>query len=200
MEGEDIGTVKENRNSLLVKKVKAGDMEAFEELVTMHKERAYKIAYQMTNSHADADDLSQEAFIKVYRSINSFDERSSFNTWLYRIVVNLSINHLKKEKRQKRFSIDRQIIIGIHQQSGLAAMAKASPRKALGTKELHDEFTKVVDSLPLAEKTVVVLAILQGVSHKEIAEIEDCPEKTISWRLFNARKKLRKKLQVYLRS
>ena len=199
MERKDIGSAEENQDGLLVKKVKAGDVEAFGELVSRYRTRIYHTAYQMTNNYADADDLSQEALIRAYHSIATFDERSNFYTWLYRIVVNLSIDHLRKEGRRKHVSLDEEIIIDT-QQSELLTGTKDSPGKALETKELHEELTKAIDSLPLAEKTVVVLAILQGLSYKEVAEIEDCPEKTISWRLFRARKRLRKKLQPYLRS
>jgi len=173
-------------------------MSAFEELVCQHKEKAYRTAYQMTGSHADADDLSQEAFIRVYRSMSTFDERASFSTYLYRIVINLSINHLKREGRHRHLPLNEDIIID-SRGSGLLVGEKDTPRKALLTKELHQETTKAIASLPLSEKTTAVLALLQGLSHKEIAEIAGCSEGTVSWRLFRARKRLRKKLASYLK-
>ena len=76
--------------------------------------------------------------------------------------------------------------------------AADGPRKALEARELHEELTRAIDSLPLTEKTAVVLVVLQGLSHKEVAEIEGCPEKTISWRVFRARNRLKRRLQRYL--
>ena len=77
------------QDMILVRRVKAGDIDAFGELVQKYKQRIYFIAYRMTNNHADADDLSQEAFIKAYEQISKFRERASFFTWLYRIIINV---------------------------------------------------------------------------------------------------------------
>ncbi len=198
MEGEDIESVGQNQDRLLIKRVKAGEIDAFEELVHKYKEKAYRTAYQMTNSHADADDLSQEAFIRVYQSISSFNEQASFSTYLYRIVINLSINHLKKEGRHRHLSLNEGIIID-NPHPGLLAGEKDTPREALLIQELHQEISKAIASLPLKERTATIFSLLQGLSHQEIAEIEGCSEGTISWRLFRARKRLRKKLQSYLK-
>jgi len=198
MEGGDIESAGQSQDKILIKRVKAGDMNAFEELVCKYKEKAYRTAYEMTNRHADADDLSQEAFIRAYRSMSSFNEQASFSTYLYRIVINLSINHLKKEGRHRHLSLNEEIIIDNHH-PGLSAGEKDTPREALLIKELHQEISTAISSLPLKERTATILSLLQGLSHQEIAEIEGCSEGTVSWRLFRARKRLRKKLQSYLK-
>ncbi len=198
MEGGDIESAGQSQDEILIKRVKAGDINAFEELVCKYKEKAYRTAYQMTNRHADADDLSQEAFIRAYRSMSSFNEQASFSTYLYRIVINLSINHLKKEGRHRHLSLNEEIIID-NPHPELSAGEKDTPREALLIKELHQEISKAIASLPLKERTVTIFSLLQGLSHQEIAEIEGCAEGTVSWRLFRARKRLRKKLQPYLK-
>lgn len=178
----------DSEDILLVKKVKKGDKDAFCRLVEKYKERVYFIAYRMTNSHADADDLSQDAFVKAYESMSCFRENSSFFTWLYRISINVTINHLNKIKRKKTLSpvaLDENIYI---------ADSSGSPDEAVQRRQLHEEITKAINSLPAKEKAVVELAILEGLPHKQIARILGCMEKTVSWRLFQARKKLKGKL------
>ncbi len=171
----------------LVKRVKAGDKDAFGKLVQKYKQQIYFVAYRMTNSHADADDISQEAFIKAYESIGSFKEKSSFSTWIYRIIVNMTINHLKKIGRKQTFALDENISIENN----------SDPGEIEEQRQLHEEITKAIGSLPLKQRMVVELAILEGLPHREIANILGCPEKTISWRLFQARKNLKEKL-VYI--
>lgn len=185
------------QDNILVKRAKQGDISAFEELVGMYRKRIYYTAYQMTNCHADADDLSQEAFIRAYGVLETFDEQSSFHTWIYRIVVNLSINYLKKKGRYQHFPFDEEIIID-KRMPGSSNKSEDDPEQALENKELHQEITSAIDSLNLKQKKAIIFSLLQGLTHKEIAEIEDCSEGTISWRIFQARKKLIAKLRPYL--
>lgn len=189
-EGQSVEKV---QDGVLVRKVKEGDRDAFGELVERYKQKIYFAAYRMTSSHSDADDLSQEAFIKAYESISNFREESSFSTWLYRIVVNMTINHLKKAGKMQTFTLDENISF---KDSDLANYPD-NPYKSAERHELHEEIMNAIESLSLEQKTVVVLAILQGLSHKEIGNILDCPEKTVSWRLFQARKTLTEKLATY---
>jgi len=194
MKSSEDQLVEKTEDGALVRKIKKGDKNAFGELVEKHKRRMYFAAYRMTNSHSDADDLSQQAFIKAYESIDNFREKSSFSTWLYRIVVNITINHLKKLRKRQTFTLDENILL---KDNDLTSCVD-NPRRIAEERELHEEITKAIESLPLEQKPVVVLAILEGLPHKEIAEILGCPEKTVSWRLFQARKKLRGKLAMYI--
>jgi len=173
----------------LIRRAKTGDKDAFGELVERYKERIYFIAYRMTSNHADADDLSQEAFIKAYKSLGSFMEKSSFFTWLYRITINVIINHLKKFGKNQPFELDENIFITDNSNS---------PEKIAQQKQLREEITKAINSLPIKQKAVVELALLEGLPHKQIAQILGCREKTVSWRLFQARKKLKEKLSLYI--
>ena len=176
--------MKTEQDMALVRRVKSGDRDAFGELVQKYKQQIYFVAYRMTNNHTDADDLSQEAFIKAYESIGNFQEKSSFSTWLYRIIMNMTINHLKKMGRRQIFTLDENISIE----------NTSNPGRILENRQLNEEITKAIDSLPLKQKAVVELALLEGLPHRQIAQILGCREKTVSWRLFQARNKLKEKL------
>ncbi len=140
--------MEKEQDMVLVRRVKMGDRNAFGELVQKYKQRIYFIAYRMTNNHTDADDLSQEAFIKAYESIGNFREKSSFSTWLYRIIMNMTINHLKKMGRKQVFTLDENISIE----------DTSNPGKIAENRQLHEEITKAIGSLPLKQKAVVELA------------------------------------------
>jgi RNA polymerase sigma-70 factor (ECF subfamily) len=178
------------QDSVLVEKTKQGDREAFGKLMEKYKHQVYFIAYRMTNSHADADDLSQEAFIKAYRAIGRFRQRASFSTWIYRIAVNTTINYLKKIKCNPIFELDENIFIENN--------PSTNPRKMAEDRELHEKITEAINSLPIKQKVVVELAILEGLPHKKVAKILGCPVNTVSWRLFHARKKIKEKLKLYV--
>lgn len=183
--------MKTEQDMVLIRKVKEGDKDAFGELVQRYKQQIYFVAYRMTNNHTDADDLSQEAFIKAYESIGNFREKSSFSTWLYRIIINMTINHLKKMGRRQIFTLDENILIKDNSYMN-------NPGKIAEQRELHEEITKAIGSLPLKQRAVVELALLEGLSHRQIAQILGCREKTVSWRLFQARTKLKEKLSLYV--
>ena len=178
----------------LVKRSKQGDAMAFAALVNKYKKRIYFTAYQMTHNHSDADDLSQEAFLRAYRAIKGFNERSSFYTWIYRIAVNVSINHLKKRSRYADVSFDERIAVESSADMRIAPTHADTPRELLRNKETEERITAAIDSLPVAQKTTIILVCMQDLSHKEAADILRCPEKTISWRLYQARIKLKEKL------
>ncbi len=181
-------------DSNLVRRSKQGDTMAFGELVNKYKKRIYFTAYHMTHNHSDADDLSQEAFLRAYRAINGFNEKSSFYTWIYRIVVNVSINYLKKKSRYADLPLDERIAVDSSADRGTAHTHVESPRQHLENKEAEEKITSAIDSLPLAQKTVIILVCLEHLSHKEAGEILHCPEKTISWRLYQARLRLKERL------
>lgn len=177
----------------LVDRFKKGEERAFDELVNKYEKRIYYLTYSLTNNHADALDLSQEAFIKAHRSIHSFRGRSSFYTWLYRITVNICLNHLKREARKKEVSFDERIEVA-------QVDWWSNPKKALENKELQEHLTKAIDSLPPQQKAVFTLRHLEGLSHKEIASISGCSIGNIKANLFLALQKLRDKLKGYVES
>ncbi len=180
-----------DEDALLVDRFKKGEEKAFNELVKKYMKRIYYLAYSLTNNHADALDLSQEAFIKAYRSIHRFRGRSSFYTWLYRITVNICLNHLKREARKKEVSFDERIEVA-------QVDWWINPKKALENKELQENLTKAIGSLPPQQKAVFTLRYLEGLPHKEIASILGCSIGNVKANLFQALQKLRNKLKGYV--
>ena len=183
----------------LVQRVQAGDVRAFDQLITKYRERLYAIIYNMTANREDTSDLTQEAFIKAFRSINSFKGDSSFFTWLYRIAVNASLTHLKRSRLRRFFSfdhLDEQI-----SQSELAEVLadRMQTDKPTLIKELQEKLNEALQRLSLTHRTVVVLFEIEGLSHQEIAQVMECSEGTVRSRLHYAKQQLQSYLQDYLR-
>ena len=176
---------------LLVDRFRKGEESAFTDLVNRYKKRIYYLAYSLTNNHADALDLSQEAFIRAYRSIPRFRGKSSFYTWLYRITVNLCLNHFKKKAKRKEVSFDERIEVA-------QVDWWSNPKKALENKELQEHLTKAINALSPRQKTVFTLRHLEGLSHKETASILGCSIGNVKANLFLALQKLRERLKGYV--
>lgn len=181
----------------LVGRARNGDLKAFEEIVEKYKKQIYAFVYNLTGNHADADDLSQETFLKAYSSLKNFKQKSALFTWLYRIALNTTLNHLKKESRVSRIPLERASG-KIH--NALRSPDYENPRENLSREELRQKIKDAIRSLPFHQRAIITLADLQGMSRKEIARIQRCPEGTVSWRLFRARRTLARKLKPYLKN
>ena len=151
--------------------------------------------YGMVRNAEDARDLTQEAFVKAFRNLKSFRLESSFYTWLYRIAMNLAIDHTRKQKRRETKEFDEQV--GTRNSEGdLSEIHRAeSPRKALERKQLMAAINDALQKLPEEQRQIVVLREVQGLSYREISEVMDIPEGTVMSRLYYARKKLQKLLE-----
>lgn len=177
-------------DSYLVEKCLEGDRSAFAAIVDRYKRQIYSITYSMTRNHADADDLSQDTFIKAYENLRKFKLGTNFRSWLCRIATNSCIDYLRRKKRSSEDGLDDQAELLPDQNPG--------PQENLESSELMENITAAVDSLPKDQRTVVIMREMQGFGLKEIAKIMKCSESTVRWRLHYARKKLQKKLQGYL--
>lgn len=184
----------ERTESILVADLCDGDMTALAILVDRHKDLVYRVAMQITKNSDDASDVLQDAFLKVYDSINAFRQESAFETWLYRIVVNLSIDAVKKRKRQQESMASLSGVSDVHQSRD----AQQDPTRQAERNELQEWVTQAVNSLSIKHRSVVILHELEGLSHPQIAEILDCSEGTVRSRLHYARKKLRVLLAPYI--
>jgi RNA polymerase sigma-70 factor, ECF subfamily len=180
---------------LLIKGRQATDIADFDKIVDLHRKRVYQLAYQLTGSHEDADDISQEVFIRAYRSIAKFRGGSKLSTWLYRIAVNLSINHLKKKSRRSH-ELPNEEVLNTSFDSLVSDWT--NPLEDVEAKELAQQIKEATESLPVAEKVVFAMAVQQGLSYKEIARTLDCPIGTVMSRLNRARRRLRDKLKDYV--
>jgi RNA polymerase sigma-70 factor (ECF subfamily) len=181
-------------DSELVERAQRGEREAFELLVERYKHKAYRIAFHFTRQREEAKDISQEAFLRAYTHLKSFDGRSSFYTWFYRIVVNLCLDH-KRKKRFSWLSLD-QAEKNTAAEVGRRGPADSapSPEQHVAAGELSRRAGAALDNLPPKQRTVFILRNHQGLSIREIAEIVRSSEGTVKVHLHRAVATLRKKL------
>ena len=174
----------------LLQAVKAGDATAYQGLVEKYQGRIYSMVYGMIRNREDARDITQDAFVKAYRSLGSFRLEASFYTWIYRIAMNLTIDFTRKRKRRKQSGFDESI--GTRDEKGDIAEVHHgdSPSKALERKQLYTRIMDALEKLPADQKQVILLRELEGLSYKEISDVMEIPEGTVMSRLFYARKKL----------
>ena len=148
----------------------------------------------MTRNHEDTDDLTQETFMYAYKALGHFKEQSSFYTWVYRIGVNLTLNHLKKKAREKGRE-DFEDSVAVLEKKEYAAL---SPEGDSLKREFREKLEQAIESLAPAYKAAFNLVVLQEMQHGRAAEILGVSENTVSWRMFKARKMLQRKLKPYL--
>jgi len=183
----------------LVKRAQKGEMNAYDDLVRMYQERIYATIYHMTSNHEDANDLTQEAFIKAFQALKSFKGGSSFYTWIYRIAVNKTINFLKQRKNHAAMSLNDLDFNAEHDPDLVALISDNTPRRNLGLTELAEKLNGAMQKLSDHHRLVVTLHDVQGLSHEEIAKIMDCNVGTVRSRLFYARQQLQAYLSDYLK-
>ena len=184
----------------LVSRAIDGDFDAFDQIMLLYRERLYGVIYNMTFNHEDAADLTQESFVKAFRSLSKFKRKSSFFTWLYRIGVNLTLTHLKRKKARKFFSFDQLIDQNKSKnQSVEFSSSETSSVKTTLLNELHEKLNEALSKLSDKHRTIVVLFEIDGLSHKEIASIMKCTEGTVRSRLHYAKVQLQSLLREYVK-
>lgn len=186
-------------DATLVRQAQKGDSRAFDQLVTRYQERLYGTLYHMTSNHEDADDLVQEAFIKAYKALPSFKGDSSFFTWLYRIAVNKTINHIKSRKNRPQMSLNDLDFNAEHDPDIVALVSEKTPRRDAGLSELQEKLNAAMQRLSETHRMVVAMHDVQGMSHEEISRIMDCNTGTVRSRLFYARQQLQGYLADFLK-
>jgi RNA polymerase sigma-70 factor, ECF subfamily len=168
----------------LVIQAQAGDNTSFAALVDRHYMTAYRFAFRWSRSREDAEDITQEVFVKLARSLHLFDGRSQFTTWLYSITANCARDHARKNRRwAKEFTADPP-----------EEIAAASPNPGPESNAMARGIGKAIDELPEKLKEAMLLVYAEDLSHKEAARVIGCAETTVSWRIFQAKRKLRKVL------
>src|SRR5436309_1951483 len=182
-----------------VRRARTGDMAAYDELVRRYQERIYATIYHMTSNHEDANDLTQEAFIKAYKALKSFKGDSSFFTWIYRIAVNKTINFLKGRKNKIHLSLNDLDFQAEHDPEIVAFISDKTPRRDMNLIELQEKLNEAMQKLSDTHRLVVTLHDVQGLSHEEISKIMDCNTGTVRSRLFYARQQLQGYLSDYLK-
>ncbi len=173
----------------LVRAAQRGDMGAFEELVARHRDKIYARAYSMMRNEEEALDLSQDAWVKAWQRLRQFQGDSSFATWMTRIVINLCLDQLRRQKRQRVESIE-----AIDEDSGgverRMPVITVNPAAGLERNELRKRIDKALDQLTEAHRAVLVLHEFEEMEYKEIARTVGCSIGTVMSRLFYARRRL----------
>lgn len=178
-------------------RAKRGDHDAFGALVHKYQKRVYATALHITGNHQDADDVAQDAFIRAYRGLAKFDERANLYTWLYRITVNTALNHLRSKKRVDK--IARAGAAEVAAEGGRPESPGKETRTPREWLEIQDRYRRVlqeVSELSPSLRITLVLATVHGKSYREIAEILDIPDGTVAWRVNEARKQLKRRLDA----
>jgi len=173
----------------LVRSAQQGDMAAFEELVARHRDKIYARAYSMMKNEEEAIDLSQEAWVKGWQRLKQFQGESSFGTWMTRIVINLCLDQLRKQKRQRTESIEamNEESGGVERQMPVVTI---NPTAGLERSELRQRIDRAMGQLSYEHRTVLVLHEFEEMEYKEIAKTMGCSIGTVMSRLFYARRKL----------
>lgn len=167
----------------LVEDARRGDQQAFGELVRRYERRVVRVIRRFVRDRDLADDLAQETFLRAYEKLDQFDPSRRFGPWLFRIGVNLTLDHLRKRKRRGRFALFSEKTSGPPPDPGIA-----DPRER---RELNQEVRAVLERVPEKYRTVLVLRDLENFSTSEIAAILDRKEATIRWRLAEARQRFK---------
>ncbi len=167
----------------LIARTRQGDPAAFEALIRQHQRMIYSLTYRMTGSAADAEDLTQETFLRAWRQIGSYRAAAKFSTWLYRIAINACLTWRQRETLRLQVQAGWAETNGAPQLAGEATLARNETGRIV-----HAALLK----LPAKQRAAIMLTLYDGLSHAEAAEILGCSETTVSWRVFAARRKLQR--------
>ncbi len=185
-------------DAALVQASRRGDRDAFRELVERHFRRILAVATGMLRNREDALDIAQETFIKAHRSIRTFKGDATFYTWLYRITVNLCIDHQRREARSPIRS-DAPGATGAEGESGAPRAAPASdPFEQVTRREVGARVLAALDELTPEHRAVILLREIDGLSYEEISQVMQCAKGTVMSRLHYARRRLQHRLREYL--
>jgi len=182
----------------LIAQSREGERAAFQELVEKYQRRMYTVAYGILGNREDALDAVQEAFLKAYRSMRDFKGESSFYTWLYRITTNAAIDILRKSGRHEQVEFREEIDLEEEKGEFPVARSSSTPAEQLIQKELGEQIEGAILTLPVEQRTAILLREVEGLSYREIAEIMKCSEGTVMSRLYYGRKKLQELLKPHL--
>ncbi|MCC7125957.1 MAG: RNA polymerase sigma factor [Acidobacteria bacterium] len=174
----------------LIQRCLAGDQQAWDEIVRQHRRKVFNIAYKFTGKHDEAEDLTQDIFLKIFKSLHTFDRRANFQTWLVSVSRNLCIDHYRSV-RKERETIDRDI------DAGQLTPASNTP-SAYAELELRgrvDLLRRAMDELQPTLRTAVMLRDLQELSYQEIADRLHLPEGTVKSRINRGRTELARQIQ-----
>jgi RNA polymerase sigma-70 factor (ECF subfamily) len=178
------------RDRALVERCQKGDQSAFEELVILYRGKVYAMTLNMIRNDADAWDLSQEVFVKAWKALPKFENRSAFYTWLYRITHNVTYDFMRKKKIRTEGEFDEAVGHAAEPGAPTAPREIERPDSAMERGELRGKIAEAIENLSPDHREVILLKELDGLSYQEIADSVSCSIGTVMSRLFYARKKL----------
>ena len=191
--------MKNEADELLIRKTLKGEKDSFEILVLRYQKKIFNIIYRITREESVVADLAQEAFLKAYRGLEKFDFQASFYTWLVRIAINTSLNHISGRQRNPLAgSEDLDSYTGASAQFSDAGSRPSDPEHAVSRNEQAASIRGAIDSLPEDLRVSILLREMEGLSYEEIAEVMGCPVGTVRSRIHRARKELQEKLKPIL--
>lgn len=174
----------------IIDNIRSGNTQAFQLLVERHQEMVFRTALGFVHVKEEAEDIAQEVFISVFRSISQFSGQSEFSTWLYRIVVNTSLNQLRKKKRQEWLQSAGDALTQVFER----ATDDKNPEQTMLEEERDRAVRRAIDSLSKKQRTALILQKYDELSQREIAEIMQISEGAVEQHLQRARQNLQKKL------
>ena len=183
----------------LVERVRAGDVSAYDELVRKYERQIFRIAQRITQNREDAEDVTQDTFVKGYEKLDQFQGNSKFYTWLVRIAVNESLMRLRKRRTGKMVSIDEDVVTEEGSVPRDLADWAPDPEQNYSQAELHTILEKTIKGLPPGFRVVFELRDVQGLSTEETAEALDLSVPAVKSRLLRARLQLRERLTRYFK-
>lgn len=184
-----------------VRRAQAGDAEAFAGLVRSYQRRVVSVAYRLVGNVEDASDVSQDAFVRAFRCLGQLDDPARFGPWLMRIVSNQSLNFRRLRSSRAAASLDDMVMDpaeGRRPATGSKLASEADDSAGSMPAELHDAISEALATLPDKQRLALVLFSVEGMPQKEVAEVLECSVELVKWNVFQARKKLKDLLEVYL--
>jgi RNA polymerase sigma-70 factor, ECF subfamily len=177
-----------------IKQVLKGDQNAFGEIVEIYKDKVFQLAYRMLGNRHEAEDIAQEAFIRAFVNIQSYNINLKFSTWLYRIATNLCIDRIRKKKPDYYLDAEVAGTDGLTMYSQIPSKTSL-PEDDVESLELQDTIQRAISKLPEKYRSVIVLKYIEELSLNEISEILDMPLGTVKTRIHRGRETLRKQLR-----
>ncbi len=178
----------------LVAAAQRGDRDAFKTLFERYHRRAYALALGVVRHPDDALDVVQDAFIKAHKYLDKFEGNASFYTWLYRIVMNLAIDHLRKHRKVQPVELDETRLEAEGDEPLIPRILGGNPGQALVDKQIRSRIDQALDQLSENHRAVLVMRELEGLSYEDMAQAMSCSKGTIMSRLFHARRNMQKRL------
>lgn len=189
-------------DAVLVRQVQAGEVHAFTELVRKYQDRVYNACRRICGDAEDAADMTQEAFMRAFESLEDFRGKSAFFTWIFRIAVNLAISHRRKARTRSTVSLDDAGPRDADDAAGLARIvpdvAAPNPADAVPRAEMHAEVARALGALEPDHRAVLVLRDVEGLDYQEIADVLELPVGTVKSRIYRARLALRARLEPFV--